>query len=607
MIQMMKRMMQAAVIRRLFFCNGRRVIVEIYQNPQSAPKERAEDLLGRMTAAEKLAQLCGVFAIPGMEERTAKFIPNGVGQISTLEFRTIENIHDAAAWQRRLQEIVLKNSRFGIPAVFHMEGLCGPLMAGGVSFPSGIARGSSFHPETEQEIGESVARQELAAGITQVLAPVLDISRDPRMGRYCEPYSEDGTLAAEMGAAYTKGIQNTEVDGRKADACAKHFLGFHSSQGGIHGTNSELGDLVILEQFGKPFQAAIQEGLKGVMPCYNTINGMPVHASQNMLTDLLRDKMGFEGVVLSDYSAAENVHMVQNLCETEEDTGYLCMNAGLDVELPMPHMFAGKLAEQFESGDRNMAVLDQACLRVLEAKFRMGLFEHPFAMADDLLDRAYPEQEKDREVTLRSAREGLVLLKNDGTLPLKKGIRKIAVIGPHAKNARFFFGGYTHVSMVEAARAAANSMAGTGGSGATAEMKMQRIPGTNVQNDDTPEFASILPWLKPECKSLWEELKERLPDVEFVYAKGYEIFGEDESGHAEALETARNADMVILTLGGKNGSGSVATMGEGVDGTDINLCPSQERFIRKAAQTGKPLVGVRRVIVSKSKEKDAEM
>lgn len=566
--------------------------MERYKNPGISAQERAKDLLSRMTTQEKLAQLTGVMAVPGHEERLMQLIPHGIGQISTLEFRNQPSHQTAAAWQRKLQKMVMGNSRFGIPAVFHMEGLCGPLMEGGVSFPSGIARGASFHAETEKEIGRIVARQELACGITQVLAPVLDVSRDPRMGRYCEPYGEDGTLVAQLGAAYTEGIQTTKVDGRCAESAAKHFLGFHASQGGIHGTNAELGEPLIREVFGKPFQAAIREsGLKGVMPCYNSINGMPVHASENLLTGLLRKEMGFEGVTVSDYSGAENVHHVQKVAETPEATGYLCMKAGLDVELPMPCMYAGGLAERFDSGEMDKQVLDRACLRVLTAKFRMGLFEHPFALEEEELDAVY-RRETDRAVSLRAARESIVLLKNDGVLPWKTGVKTIAVIGPHAVNARFFFGGYTHVSMVEAARAAANSMAGTGGGGSTAEVEMKRIPGTDVQRDDTPEFTSILPWLKPDCRSLLEELQIRMPATEFLYAQGYQIFGSDESGYAEALEAARKADLVLLTLGGKNGSGSVATMGEGVDGTDIHLPVGQDGFIRRVKALGKPLVGI---------------
>lgn len=554
------------------------------------PRERAEALAKELTVEEKLAQLAGVFAYPGAEDRMAAFLKNGIGQISSLEFRNRQSYAEAAAWQRQLQQIVMDASRLHIPAVFHMEGLCGPLMPGSMSFPSGIARGASFHPETEEKIGQIVSRQELACGITQILAPVLDISRDPRMGRTCEPYSEDGTLAAELGAAYTKGIQENEQDGRKAESVAKHFLGFHNSQGGIHGANAQIDDGMLREQFAKPFEAAVREsGLRGVMPCYCSLNGLPVHASETILTGLLREELGFEGVVVSDYGGADNAHKVQNIGETMGDIGYLCLKAGMDVELPMPSAYSAELAEKFHSGEADMAVLDRAVLRVLEAKFRMGIFEHPFALEGADLKAVF-ENEADRAVTLQSARESLVLLKNDGALPLTGKAKKIALIGPHTNNARFFFGGYTEVSMVEASRAAMNSMAGVAGAAEAKEMKT--VPGTNVQSDDGEEFQSILPLLHPGCRGLCEELTARLPEAEIVTAFGYPIFGADESCFADALEAAKDADVILLTLGGKNGSGSVATMGEGVDGTDINLPKAQDAFILAAKALGKPMIGV---------------
>lgn len=566
--------------------------MENYKNASLAPEERAKDLMARMTTAEKLAQLTGLMAIKGRENRMADFLTNGIGQLSTLDFRNQPTYADAAKWQRELQTLVMSKSRFGIPAVFHMEGLGGALLAGGVSFPSGIGRGASFHPETEEEIGRIVSRQELSVGITQVLAPVLDVARDPRMGRYCEPYGEDPTLAAEMGAAYTKGIQGNRVAGRHAESVAKHFMAFHYSQGGIHGANVEVGEPMMREVFAKPFEAAIREAnLRGVMPCYCSIDGLPMHASKKYLTRVLRENMGFDGVVVSDYGGVTNAHSYQGIGETMADVALKCLEAGNDVELPMPSAYSGELLEKFESGEADMSVLDKACLRVLTAKFRMGLFEHPFALEGDELRSVY-ENDSDRQVTLRSARESIVLLKNNGVLPLSKTVKKIALIGPHAMNARSFFGGYTQMSMVEAVHAAANSMAGTGGGGSTQNVEMLRVPGTSVQLDETEVFDAILKRLYPDCRNLLQELTARLPDTEIVHAPGYYVFGADESRFEEALEIAGDADLVILTFGGKNGSGSIATMGEGVDGTDINLPKSQDTFIHKVKALGKPLIGV---------------
>lgn len=266
------------------------------------------------------------------------------------------------------------------------------------------------------------------------------------------------------------------------------------------------------------------------------------------------------------------------------------MDAGMDVEMQNCTGFNEELEEWFRTGKADIAILDQAVKRVLEAKFRMGLFEHPYALDGENLKRVFLNEE-DEKVTLQSALESLILLKNNGALPLKKEVKRIALVGCHAANARSFFGGYTHLSMVEAVHAVANSIAGME-SGTVGEKKMVTVPGTQIQSDETEEFDEILRHQKSQCRSLLEELRAKLPDVEITYAYGYPIAGDDLSHIEEALETVKNADVVIMTLGGKHGSCSVASMGEGVDGTDINLPVCQDTFIRRAAELGKPMIGV---------------
>ena len=486
----------------------------------------------------------------------------------------------------------MANSEHHIPAIFHMEGLCGAFIQDATSFPSGIGRASSFDTGLEEKIAEIVSRQEAACGITHVLAPVLDISRDSRMGRQGETYGEDPVLASAMGTAYTRGIQKGETAGRRTESVAKHFLAFHNSEGGIHGANSMTPERTLEEIYGKPFQAAITESnLRGIMPCYCTLNGEPVSASRTILTKLLREEMGFDGLCISDYGAIGNVHNCQHVGETAEEAGLLCMEAGMDVEMPNPAGYNDKLAAQFAKGEADMALLDRAVLRVLTAKFRMGLFEHPFALQGEELRKAF-SHEKDREVSLQSAKESMVLLKNEGVLPISRDTKKIALIGPHADCARKFFGGYTQMCMMESTYAVANSIAGVSGSENVDNKKIITVPGTNIQSDETEEFDEILKRQKPGCRSLLEELREKMPDAEIIYAYGYPIAGADTSRFAGALEAVRKADVVILTLGGKHGTCSMASMGEGVDGADINLPECQDAFIRLAAELGKPMIGV---------------
>ncbi|MCM1086736.1 MAG: glycoside hydrolase family 3 C-terminal domain-containing protein [Muribaculaceae bacterium] len=566
-----------------------------YMDITLSPEERAGALLSEMSLEEKMAQVNTVFPFDNAYQNFDSISENtkyGIGEVSTLEMRRIETLEDVAAWQKKVQGIVMDNSPHRIPTIFHMEGLCGAFIQESTSFPAGIGRGAGFDSELEEQIAGIVSRQEAACGITHVLAPVLDISRDSRMGRQGETYGEDPTLAAALGAAYTRGIQESETAGRRPESVAKHFLAFHNSQGGIHGTHSDTPPRLLEEVYAKPFQAAIAEsGLKGVMPCYCSLNGEPLSASHRLLTELLREDMGFDGLCVSDYGAISGVHNVQHVGETEAEAGLLCMAAGMDIEMPGTAGYGEALKEMFQNGEADKKLLDRAVLRVLTAKFRMGLFENPYALQGEALKEIF-EDKKGREVSLQSAKESLVLLKNDGALPIRKDVRKIAVIGPHGDCARKFFGGYTHLCMVESTYAVANSIAGVNGSHSGEGMEVKTVPGTDIQSDEGEIFDAILRRQKPGCKSLLEELKERLPGVEISYSYGYYIAGDDRGYFEEALKMVEEADIAILTLGGKHGTCSMASMGEGVDASDINLPPGQEAFIREAIKTGKPLIGV---------------
>ncbi len=570
--------------------------MEKYQDCSLTPKERARDLLGKMSLEEKMAQVTGLICQPVFtKEETEKFramFPYGVGHISALVMAGIRDRKDARRMQRLLQTMAMELSPHGIPAAFHNEGLSGAIFSGAVSFPYGIGRGASFDPKLEEQIGGIIARQTLAMGITNLLCPVLDIARDPRHGRHGEAYGEDPTLAAAMGAANVKGLQGQAVEGLRASACAKHFMAYHNSAGGINTAHVELGPRALREIHGKPFQAAIAKAdMRAVMPCYSALDDGPVSASEEMLTGILREEMGFQGVALSDYGAVGNVHTVHYLGETMEEAGYLCLKAGMDVELPLPAAYGEKLKQMFADGRADSAFLDRAVLRVLEDKFRQGLFEHPFGAEEEEADRIYLTSQN-QDVALQSARESVVLLKNDGVLPLTRTVKKIALIGPHGDWANHYFGGYSTVGMVESRTAALNSQAGIAQNDAANTRGLVLIPGTNVQFSETPCFGEQLAWVKPGCQTLLAGLKEKYPDAEIAYAHGYHVAGENREEYAEALQVCREADVAILTLGGKNSGGSVATMGEGVDAADINLPVCQEQFIKEASGLGIPMIGV---------------
>ena len=556
------------------------------------PNERADALLAQLSLDEKMAQVSCYF--PADIDDTSSFaeqFPHGVGQVAGLEARSASTLEQVADFQRRVQTAALANSGHGIPAIFHMEGLCGAFLPEATSFPSGLARGASWNMELERRVGEIVGRQERALGFTHTFAPVLDVTRDPRMGRQGESYGEDPTLCAALGVAYTLGLQ-AEDHGRRTEAVAKHFLGSHHTEGGIHGAHCNIPTRLLLEVYGKPFQAAItMAGLRGVMPCYNSVSGEPASSSKALLTTLLRDQMGFDGLLVSDYGAISNLHTVQRVAPSHAHAGYAAMQAGMDMELHLPAGFDAALRQWFAKGLADVTVLDRAVHRVLAAKFRMGLFEHPFALPASERDGRFHSVD-DRSVTLQSARESIVLLRNDGVLPIGPGLRTLAVVGCHATTARFFFGGYTHYSMTEAKLAANASMAGLATSSNELRTFANSVPGTTIESSEEPSYERLLQQQQPGINSLLDELRLRMPETDVRWAYGYPIAGADESGHQEALALAARADLVLLTLGGKHGTASIASMGEGIDATDINLPRCQEELIVKLAQLGTPIIGV---------------
>ncbi|WP_432246200.1 glycoside hydrolase family 3 N-terminal domain-containing protein (plasmid) [Arthrobacter sp. G.S.26] len=567
--------------------------IDPWMNTLLAPGERAGLLTGELSLDEKMAQISCYF--PTDITQTSDFrerFPNGIGEVSCLEARSALTLDEVTAFQRKVQLEAMEGSRWGIPAIFHMEGLCGAYLPGATSFPSGLGRAASWDVKLEREVGRIVGRQERALGITHTLAPVLDVSRDPRMGRQGETYGEDPTLAAALGVANTLGLQTEDEFGRRTEAVAKHFIGSHHTEGGIHGAHCNIPDRLLVEVYGKPFQAAITlAALRGVMPSYNSVGGEPVSASVRLLKVLLREQMGFDGLVVSDYGAVGNLHTVQHVAQSPAHAGLAALGAGMDVELHVPQGFGPELRDWFAEGRADVELLDQAVRHVLTAKFRMGLFEHPFAPDPSDRDTSF-QSSADRAIAVQSSRESVVLLRNDGALPLRTDVRTLAVIGCHAASARYFFGGYTHYSMAEGKLAVNSSMAGLATRSDDLRAVTDTVLGTTIEASEGPVFEELLQQQQPGIRSLLEELRIRMPETEVEWAYGYPIAGDDESGHEEAIALAKRADIVLVTLGGKHGTASIASMGEGIDATNINLPSCQDKLIAKLAELGKPIIGV---------------
>lgn len=564
--------------------------MEHYLDATLTPEERADDLLARMDLDEKFGQLqCWAMMDGFMGKKLESCHPWGVGQVSCLAVTMMKNRQETAALVRATQEKIMAQSPHHIPAFFHIETLTGALITDATAFPCGIAQASTWDPALQRQLGETTGHQARSLGFSQGLAPVLDLCRDPRFGRQGEGYGEDPTLASAMGVAYVQGLQK---DGQ-ALACSKHFLGFMAGQGGIHAARTAIEERELREIYAKPFQAAITEGhLGSVMNSYASINGEPVVGSRRLFRDLLRGEMGFDGVTVSDYSSVGQLETVHHVAGSAAESGRLALEAGMDQELPGAECYNDTLKEEIRSGQVSAGLVDEAVRRVLVAKFRLGLFEHPFP-AEDLSDGAY-RLEEGRKTALASAEESLVLLKNDGILPLDLRGKKVAVIGWHAASARALFGGYHAMSMKESSLGVTISMAGISvapDSPVATNAVSETYPGSQVRCEN-PGIEPLVRQCYPGIHSLLDALRAKCPEADFTYARGYDYAGTGEEGFAEALEAARRADVVICTLGGHYGWNMAATTGEGIDSADIGLPPCQEKFLRELAGLGKPVVGV---------------
>lgn len=549
--------------------------------------ERVEDLMSKMTLEQKIAQLQCSMVMGDVEANLANF-PDGIGEITG--FGGTPSVESNADFADKAQAVIIAKNDLGIPVLLHCESLTGMNAAGATIFPSAIGLGATWNPVTVERMTDIIREQMLSVGVRQALSPVMDVARDPRWGRVGETYGEDPTLCAAMSVAFTKGLQGKDLkDG--AVATAKHFLGYGFADGGLNMASNPIPPRELREVFAKPFQAAITEGgLASIMNSYGTIDGEMIITSKHILNDLLREEMGFTGMVVSDYMSI-NRTVDLKVSENSATSGVEAIKAGLDVELPMPYGYTQTLADAVNEGKLDVAYIDRAVRRVLTTKVKLGLFENPLARRE-LIPQAFDVQ-KTRAHSLKAARESIVLLKNDGILPLSKDTKKIAVIGPHAGSLRLLFGCYTYVAsmemalggvMVEMAGMSDMNMGGT--AGPTAPL----FEGSDVREEDPAVTEAIKMMFGDKTPTILASIKAKCPNAEIVYEKGCDIGGTNQKGFGAAIAAAKSADVVILTVGGKYGWGSYCTTGEGIDCNDIGLTGVQEELAKAIYETGTPAV-----------------
>ncbi|MEV5025613.1 glycoside hydrolase family 3 N-terminal domain-containing protein [Paenibacillus sp. LPE1-1-1.1] len=570
-----------------------------YLDSSLSPEVRANDLLERMSMEEKMGQIVGYMPQNEMLEQFEKDYPCGAGQVSMLFAGKLSDKEAVEEEVTRIQKMIMDRSEHRIPAIFHVETLTGALLPEATSFPSGLGQASSWNPELMREMGKIVGSQSRAVGASHAFAPVLDISRDSRFGRQGETYGEDPALASAMGAAYVSGLQNDGNVQEAVLACAKHFLGYHATQGGIHAATTPIPPRLLREVYAKPFQAAITNArLKSVMNTYSSIDGESVAGSYKILTELLRGEMGFEGMVVSDYTSIAEQHTRLMLCENKTDAGERSLQAGMDIELPSKDCYNDELMLRIMNGDVEAEVLDRAVRNVLTAKFELGLFENPFPKSKADMDSIYGDP-GNKQIGLEAARQSMILLKNNGVLPMKRMKQKIAVIGQLAASTRALFGGYTFATLAENMLGIGNTMAGVDFEKISNLSKDEfgagcdhfTYPGSQVKIE-LPEVEELMRKCYPGALNLLEQITLDIPEAEVTYTYGFAYAGNDTSKHDEALAAAADADLVLLALGGKHGWGTSCTTGEGIDATNIHLPECQESFIRKLADLNKPTVAV---------------
>lgn len=549
-----------------------------YQNPSLPVAERAADLLSRMTLAEKIAQLGSIWVFEVLQDmkfseaRAHKLFANGLGQVTRIGGASSLDPAAGAELANTIQKYLRENTRLGIPAIVHEECCSGYMARDATCFPQIIGVASTWEPELVEAMAAVVKTQMRAAGAHQGLSPVLDVTRDPRWGRTEETFGEDPYLVARMGVSFVHGLQGKNWQ-EGVIATAKHFVGYGMSEGGMNWAPPHLAPRELREVYLLPFEAAVKEAnLASVMNGYHELDGVPCGASKELLTDILRDEWGFDGIVVSDYFAVNQLMSYHQIAASKAEAAAMALEAGIDVELPNTDCYADPLRQAVESGMLDEAILNQAVSRLLRLKFQLGLFENPYVDVEKT--RTVFDTPEQRRLAYEIAQKSIVLLKNeDNLLPLDRKLNALAVIGPNADNVRHLIGDYAYPCHIES----------------LAEM---RSAGGNVFNMPIPDKIEMVDNFVP-ISSILAGIKNKVsPETKIYYARGCDVLGESQAGFADAIAAAQKADVAIVVVGDKAGLTKDCTTGESRDRADLNLPGVQQALVEAIVATGKPVVVV---------------
>ncbi|MFI8089242.1 glycoside hydrolase family 3 N-terminal domain-containing protein [Streptomyces sp. NPDC086080] len=549
--------------------------VSLWNDPTASVAARVDALIGAMTLQEKTAQLYGVWVGASdeggevaphqhdMEEPVDldALLPAGLGQL-TRPFGTVPV--DAAVGAlslARTQTRIAASNRFGIPALAHDECLAGFAAWGATAYPVPLSWGAAFDPDTVRRMAAAIGRDMRTVGVHQGLAPVLDVVRDARWGRVEETIGEDPYLVGTIGTAYVQGLESAGIV-----ATLKHFAGYSASRAGRNLAPSSVGPRERADVLLPPFEMAILEGgARSVMNAYTDTDGMPSAADEDLLTGLLRDTWGFDGTVVADYFAIAFLKTLHGVAADWAGAAGTALRAGIDVELPNVKTYGGPLTEAVADGRVPEELVDRALRRVLTQKVALGLLDPDWNPVPAALDGADPDDPaalrgridldgpENRALARTLAEEAVVLLSNDGTLPLDRP-RRIALIGPNADDPVAVLGCYSFPQHI------------------------------GVRHPGTPHGIGL--------PTVRETLAAEFPDAEITYARGTGVDDGDLSGLDEAARVAGEADVALVVLGDRAGLFGRGTSGEGCDAESLALPGAQQHLLDTLLDLGTPVVTV---------------
>lgn len=550
---------------------------EVYLDAGQPVKKRVENLLYLMTMDEKIAQLSGIWVYEILEgkrfldDKANVIMKDGIGQITRLGGASNFDPPVSARIANQIQKYLITNTRLGIPAIIHEESCSGYMAKGGTCFPQTIGVASTWDPESVEEMGTVIKEQMRSVGAHQALAPVLDVTRDARWGRVEETFGEDPYLASKMGTSYIKGIQGSDWK-QGIMATGKHFVGYGVSEGGMNWAPAHIPLREMHEIFLLPFEAAVKEArIASIMAGYHELDGIPCHSSKELLTSILRDQWGFDGLLVSDYFGINMLYEYHHVAKEKNHAARLALESGVDVELPSTDCYGKPLKAAVEKGLVKESVIDTSVMRILRMKFLLGLFENPYVdekKAASVFDT--PEQ---RALAYKIAQESIVLLKNQGDLlPIRKDIASIAVIGPNANTARNIIGDYAYPCHVESL--------------------IEMSKDTEIFNTPITEKVELVDSFVP-ISSILEGIKSRVSRNTIVhYAKGCDVRSDSRDGFAEAIEAAKKSEVAVVVVGDKSGLVKDCTSGESRDRANLNLPGIQEELVKVIYETGTPIIVV---------------